>query len=281
MRDNMTCDLCNGKKYIELFKVSGKKDYDSPYKKDNIYTIVKCNNCGLVYTKDDLSLEELSNIYSEGYFTGRDERGYKKYIEKHENSFKNKFFNFIYRYQNHPGVHIKLVKKYVKNKGNLLEIGCAAGFFLEVARKKGWNVTGIELSEYASNYAREKLGLNVFTGKIEDLLKNGTIKKEQFDVVTLWATLEHIAVPSKLFESINYVLKLNGYLFFTTINFDSKEAKEQGKNWASIRPPKHLYYFTEATIKKYLEKYGFEIIQDADYTNKQMIIAARKTKNFK
>jgi 2-polyprenyl-3-methyl-5-hydroxy-6-metoxy-1,4-benzoquinol methylase len=162
-----------------------------------------------------------------------------------------------------------------------LEIGCAAGFFLEVARKKGWNVTGIELSEYASNYAREKLGLNVFTGKIEDLLKNGTIKKEQFDVVTLWATLEHIAVPSKLFESINYVLKLNGYLFFTTINFDSKEAKEQGKNWASIRPPKHLYYFTEATIKKYLEKYGFEIIQDADYTNKQMIIAARKTKNFK
>ncbi len=281
MIDNMACDLCKGKKYSELFKVSGKKDYNSPYKKDNIYTIVKCNNCGLVYTKDDLSRQEISDIYSKGYFTGRDERGYKKYIEKHENSYKNKFFNFIFRSQNHPGLHIKLVNKYVKNKGNLLEIGCAAGFFLEVAKKKGWNVTGIELSEYVSSYARDKLRLNVFTGKIEDLIKNGKIKKEQFDVVTLWATLEHIAVPSKLFESINYVLKPNGHLFFTTINFDSNEAKEQGKNWASIRPPKHLYYFSEKTIKKYLDKYGFEIVKDADYSNKKMIIAARKLRNFK
>jgi 2-polyprenyl-3-methyl-5-hydroxy-6-metoxy-1,4-benzoquinol methylase len=277
----MECDLCNGNKYSELFKVSGKRDYNSSYKKNNIYAIVKCSNCGLVFTKDDLSVEEIKDIYSEGYFTGRDERGYKKYIEKHENSFKNKFFRFIYRSPNHPGIHIKLVNKYANEKGNLLEIGCAAGFFLEEAKKKGWNVTGIELSEFVSSYAREKLGLNVFTGKIEDLIKNGNIKKEQFDVVTLWATLEHIAVPSTLFESINYVLKPYGLLFFTTINIESIEAKEQGKNWASIRPPKHLYYFSELTIKKYLSKYGFEIIQDADYTNKKMIIAARKLRNFK
>ena len=277
----MTCDLCNGEKFSELYKVNGKKDYNSPNKKNNIYTIVKCSNCGLIYAKEDLSDVDISDIYSEGYFTGRDERGYKKYIEKHENSFKNKFFRFLFRSTNHPGIHIKLIHKYQKKKGNLLEIGCAAGFFLEEAQKKGWNVTGIELSEYVSSYAREKLGLNVLTGKIEEFIKNNTIKKDQFDVVTLWATLEHVTAPSSLLESINYVLKNNGLLFFTTINIDSTEAKEQGKNWLSIRPPKHLYYFSESSIKKYLEKYGFEIIQDADYTNKKMIIAARKVSNFK
>ena len=276
----MVCDLCNNIEYRELFKISSKKDYNSPKKTKEDYTIVECNNCGLIFVKENVNENEIKDIYSKGYYTGRDERGYKNYIKKHSNTFLNKISKLSRRFKGNPTKDIHLINRYVKHKGKLLEIGCAAGFFLQEAKKNGWDVTGVEISDFAANFAKDELNLNVFNEKIERIINSGKLKKDQFDVVTLWDTLEHIAKPSSLLKSVNYLLKINGILFFSTLNIDSTEYINNGKNWKYFRPPKHLFYFSESTIKKYLEKYGFDIIYKNDFKNEIVVVGAKKISNL-
>jgi hypothetical protein len=45
-------------------------------------------------------------------------------------------------------------------------VGCAAGFFLAEA-KAFYEVQGVELSDWSSAYARDRLGLPVFTGTLQ------------------------------------------------------------------------------------------------------------------
>jgi len=276
----MVCDLCNNIEYRELLKISSKKDYNSPKKTREDYTIVECNNCGLVFVKENVDENEIKDIYSKGYYTGRDERGYKNYIKKHSNTFLNKISKLSRRFKGNPTKDIHLINRYVKHKGKLLEIGCAAGFFLQEAKKNGWDVTGVEISDFASNFAKDELNLNVYNGKIEEIINSRKLKKDQFDVVTLWDTLEHIAKPSSLLKSVNFLLKINGILFFSTLNIDSTEYINNGKNWKYFRPPKHLFYFSESTIKKYLEKYGFDIIYKNDFKNEIVVVGAKKISNL-
>lgn len=134
------------------------------------YSVAKCKNCGFVFVNPQPSLKELSE-----YYNGL----YKIPIETIKISQTNK---------------AKYVSKIIKNlkKGNLLEVGCSYGFLINNLHKNGWNVEGIEISKEASDYARNILGLDVFTGKIEEYNP-----KEKFDVIIMMDVLEHLTDPKQ------------------------------------------------------------------------------------
>ena len=150
---------------------------------------------------------------------------------------------------------LRKIEKY-KNGGRLLDIGCAAGFFLEVAEEKGWDVFGVELSEYASNYARER-GLNIFTGDVTAT----KFPDEYFDVITLWAVISNLQNPYNNLIEAYRILKKKGLIVIQTGNIDSIFAKLQGINWGILTPGGHLYYFSPKTLRKMLELTGFEIVK--------------------
>jgi 2-polyprenyl-3-methyl-5-hydroxy-6-metoxy-1,4-benzoquinol methylase len=138
----------------------------------------------------------------------------------------------------------------------LLDIGCATGFFLEKARAEGWSVRGLEVSQYASEYARHNLGLEVQTGSIVSL-PTGLPK---VDVVTMWDTIEHLDRPDLALQNIRRLLRPDGVLVFSTGDYDSVLRRVTGKRWRLFADPTHNFFFTKDTLRRMLEQAGYQIL---------------------
>ncbi len=297
----ITCNLCGSSNIHDWFTMKSDQVYVSGKKQANEYTICRCEDCELVFVKEIPTPEELQDIYSEGYYTGRDKMGYSNYAEKYE---KAGFFektrrrlrgalgrpknwaNLEYSLRRHTfngsnkSKDMTFINRCSTSQGNLLDVGCAMGSFLSTAKDDGWTVEGVELSEYGSQHTRKTLSINVFNGSLGDAVQSGSIKESFFDVVTLWDTLEHLTDPAVVFRDVNYALKEGGWFFFSTVNIDSLLAKREGEGWHFFRPPKHLYYYSEKTLKDYLHRYGFSIGADEDFRKDLIVVGARKDRSL-
>lgn len=227
------------------------------YIKDS-FNIVRCKQCDLIYVNPRPDEKLLAEIYRQEYH-----RAYqgKNFVQLHEGEFKKRLFE----------ERIKIIQKHKEGR-RILDVGCSYGYFLEVARERGWDAYGIELSQYAANYAREKMGLNVFNGDVFSIDSH-----DYFDVCTLWHVLEHIPTPIKSLQRIHRLLKKNGMIVIETPNINCSKAKKQKKSWGYLRLPEHLYYYTPATAKQLLSKCGFEIIHitSADFGSGVTAVADR------
>lgn len=293
-----TCNLCGGSNIADWFQINSDQFYVSEKQTRNIYTIARCADCDLVFVKEIPTAEELEDIYSEGYYSGRDTIGYGSYEEKFgKPSRVGKIFRRLQGLLNWPGKLLpKLeyaIRRYtfagdnkakdmcfinncVGKRGKLLDVGCAMGSFLASAKTDGWDVEGVEISEYSSRHARETLNVNVFSGSLNEAIKAGQIQAGSFDVVTLWDALEHLTDPASVFSDVNYALKDKGWFFFSTVNIDSLLARREGESWHFFRPPKHLYYYSEKTLKRYLNRYGFVVAMDDDYRKDLIVVGVQK-----
>ncbi len=223
------CNLCDSRE-SELFK------------EINGYQLVKCKHCGLIYLNPRPNHQELNKIYSAAYHIEK----ILKQDPKTDKAVEIEINKYI-------GRATEIVNQFGK-KGKLLDIGCSAGFFLACLKKYGWDVTGVEISQWASNFARKKLGLKVYTGKVEDVNFS-----DQFDVITMYHVLEHLPNPSNTLEKVYDILDTNGVLIINGPNFASFDRIWHGKEWRGYDLPFHLYHFTPDTYRAFLEKTGFSV----------------------
>ena len=109
---------------------------------------------------------------------------------------------------------LKLISEYAPGR-NLLDIGCATGWFLSEARKWGYRVVGLEPQESLVKVARKEVGkAAVVYGDIN----SSVIRRKKFDVVTLWSVLEHIGNSRGSLQRINSVMPRGGVLAIRTPN---------------------------------------------------------------
>ncbi|MCH8004062.1 MAG: class I SAM-dependent methyltransferase [Nanoarchaeota archaeon] len=234
------CNLCNSDSTRIFMKVDG-------------FNIVKCKNCDLIYVNPRLKFNELEKIYKNKiYFNNQSFKdtnytfyGYENYLlEK-----KDIIYTFIRR--------LNVIEKY-KKPGTLLDIGCALGFFLELALKRGWKARGIEISKVAAGYAKKHQKSPVFNGTLEEV----NYKKESFDVITIFDVIEHVPNPKKTILQIKNLLKPGGIISITTPNIGSLPAKILGKKWEEVRRVReHIYYFSDKTLNRLLKESGFKILK--------------------
>lgn len=158
----------------------------------------------------------------------------------------------------------------------MLDVGCAKGNFLGAARESGWQVKGVELSDYAAQRARAERGLDVFDGSLRVAIETGFVAPESFDVVTMWDTAEHLTEPLAVFRDCWSLLKPGGLLFVQTLNVDSDRAKKEGTGWHFFRPPKHLVYYGERTLKGYFERAGFRIVRNDNFAHDVVTLGGMK-----
>jgi SAM-dependent methyltransferase len=202
------------------------------------YAVCRCGSCSLVQVDAAPSREELERIYGEEYFTSE----------------------IFHDYVAERDVRVEAGRAAVRTlarlvpAGKLLDVGSAAGFFLEAASAH-YDVTGVELSPFASSYARETLGLRVFTGDVSDGLLDG----EQFDVVTLWNTIEHMADPVRAMAAVARITRPGALLALSTGDVSGPLARFDLQNWNLMVPPYHLLFFSPKTIDLLLAKAGFEL----------------------
>jgi 2-polyprenyl-3-methyl-5-hydroxy-6-metoxy-1,4-benzoquinol methylase len=94
----------------------------------------------------------------------------------------------------------------VKTTGRILDVGCASGTLLWLAKQRGFDVRGVEVSRGAAEFARNILGMDVVCGQLE----NGHFRDGDFDVVTMIHVLEHLPNPRQVIRGIFRVLKEDG-----------------------------------------------------------------------
>jgi len=196
--------------------------------------LVKCVQCGLVYLNPQPVDEEIRQLYSDDYFI-------QWYSSEEKREFSKKFFHTLF-------AHNQLM---TNGRGRLLDVGCGMGFFLEVAREWSWDVKGVEISPYASEHCREKMGLDVHTGTLE----SAEYESGEFDVITAFDVLEHLTDLPGFLSSVRRILKKDGRFLVIVPNYDSPVFQLDRiicglKKAPMPNIPEHLTYFRSDTLEK-------------------------------
>lgn len=140
-----------------------------------------------------------------------------------------------------------------KTNGKILDVGCGDGSLLKYMKELGWQTYGVEFNDVSSRYAREVLGLNVFSGKLEET----DYPEGSFDVITFFHVLEHLSDPLEALEKIYSLLDKNGLLLIEVPNFGGFEARIFRSKWVGVAAPLHLHHFTPRTLQMMLKNSGF------------------------
>lgn len=212
------CPICN----------SDQLSVMSKYHKDHL---VKCENCGFVFSDIIPAYTDLIQYYSERYE-------------------RTKYFSPITRKRYEE--LLDGFEKYRKT-GKILDIGCGYGFFLEVAKEKGWEVYGCELSKDAVAEC-EKKGIKMHFGDIS----TSPFDPGTYDVIVSIEVIEHLIDPNPYLKSSFDLLRSGGIFYVTTPNFDSYLRYRLGPQYDVIDFPNHLGYYTKKTLRDVFERKGFK-----------------------
>lgn len=237
--ETVNCPICGSKDFV----VFADELQDRLQKLPGSFRLVRCLECSLVYQNPRLSIRSLSSFYPENYEsfyvkTARGRLSFRKVLAE---------YGIWRRY--------RLINSLVKH-GKLLDIGCGTGLFLAfMAKMRNWQVLGIEPNDFASRYAREKLGVYVISAFPEQL----SFEKNSFDVVTMWDVVEHLPNPVEVLSKVNTWLKQDGVLVIRTPNLRSWDSMIFGEFWAGLDAPRHLFVLDKQTVVRLLEKSGFRV----------------------
>jgi trans-aconitate methyltransferase len=139
--------------------------------------------------------------------------------------------------------------------GSVLDIGCRTGDFL-MHWPSGLRKRGVELSAPAARIARER-GLEVIRSPIEHYSP-----EEPFDVVTLYAVLEHLVRPVRMLERLPQLVSPNGLVAIMIPTHQSLKPRlltRQGRRWHMYNPPLHLSFLSRQLLDSVMQTLGFRL----------------------
>jgi SAM-dependent methyltransferase len=142
-----------------------------------------------------------------------------------------------------------------RGQGRLLDFGCGAGVFLERMRNRGWTVEGVEVSGAVAEDVRRRTGIQVHAGS----LPHANLHDGQFDVVTMWQSLEHVHNPREVIAAARQLVAPQGQLLVAVPNLACWSFQTFGEHWFALDVPRHLNHFTPLTLTKLIESEGFVV----------------------
>ncbi|NDK54860.1 class I SAM-dependent methyltransferase [Pontibacter fetidus] len=229
------CPICGKEEFKNFLVVT-----DNSVSKES-FVIVECENCTFKFTNPRPDVESIGSYYeSEDYIS-------------HSNT-KTGIINRAYHVVRSITTKqkVELINRYAPGKGSILDYGCGTGVFLTACRKDGWNVQGIEPNDKAREMAAASVGITIATNIAE-------LANSKFNVITLWHVLEHIHTLNETISQLISHLTEDGVLIIAVPNADSHDAKEYKENWAAYDVPRHLYHFTQPTMKRFLKKHKMQL----------------------
>ncbi|HWR59498.1 MAG TPA: class I SAM-dependent methyltransferase [Thermodesulfovibrionales bacterium] len=150
--------------------------------------------------------------------------------------------------------HIRRIKK-IKPQGTLLDIGCAKGYFIDLALREGYSSYGLEISEYAGEIARRAVGKD----RVEiGTLENSSYQSDMFDIITMFDFLEHVPNLDSSLAAVSRLMRPDGLLYIVTPDTSSLSCKLMGSHWWHYKE-EHLYYFNERSLTMLLDRLGYMI----------------------
>ena len=234
------CPFCRSGNINQLFPV---KDYTVS---GEYFTIYNCADCSGMFTQDVPAQDAIGPYYAS-----------HNYIS-HSNTQKG-FINGLY----HKVRNITLTAKRKMigtitgmQRGNILDVGCGTGAFLNEMKTAGWQITGLEPDDGARRNAAELFGIYPLPSReLFDL------PAKSFNAITLWHVLEHVHQLHEYVDQFKNLLSDNGRLFIAVPNYTSYDAHHYEAHWAAYDTPRHLYHFSPVSMQRLMRQHGLEVIQ--------------------
>lgn len=240
MENITTCLICGNSNFTSLHTC---KDFVATGQN---FTIQKCSNCSFVFTNPRPAVDEIAPYYQSDKYVSH--AGKKEGL-----GIMYKIYDVVRNFSIQS--KLNLIKTYNAG-GKLMDLGCGLGYFLHgVIQDKTFDAIGVDVSDEAINYVKEKFGYNVVNEN-----KLDSFAKESFDVITQWHVLEHVHFLNERMVQLHHLLKQNGTLFIAVPNSDSWDSKHYKEYWDGFDVPRHLYHFNTKSFNLLMEKHGFKIV---------------------
>lgn len=236
------CNLCGASDARVLFR-------------KNTTDFLQCRQCGLEWVHPLPDMAKMHELYSSPKYYSTDnisQYGYSDYVRN-----KHLYVNLFNRRLD------EILRHTNGRRGLLLDVGCATGALLELARLRGWDVRGVDVSEYATRIAREYYSLEIFTGELAE----AAYPDEHFDVVVMDDLIEHVADPSALVQESYRILRTGGLLTLNTPNRAGLWHRLMGRRWFHYKQSEHTYFFSPGVISELLGRHGYHVL-DIDSSSK-------------
>lgn len=236
----MNCPLCLSQAELRLDQV---RDYLILKGESADHQIWYCPACQIAFSFPFLTEIELAQSYPAEY------EAYQK-----RKSITAVLLKLKYKQD------LKLVKKNLRPAAAIFEIGSGRGEFLAEARKQGFKVSGLEISQTGRKMAEQIFGLKLEAGS-----GNEVVFTQKYEAVILRQVLEHLDNPQKVLNNIfENGLKDGGLLFLKIPRLDSWEAALFKKYWHGYDLPRHRFHFSRQGIIKLLHQIGFKQVAVKD-----------------
>lgn len=208
--------------------------------------VLECRGCGLQFVSPQPSDEALDAIYREEYY---DAWGLKEneaaVAEMKRATFRHRF---------------ALVAPTLSPHDAVLDLGCATGYFLDVARVAGVDAFGVDLSEFASATAAERHGRDhIFHGEFAASHFPAN-PRNRFRAIFMSDFLEHVRDPRAVLTLAHERLEPHGTVVITCPRADSLSRHLFGRNWPHYKA-EHLYFFSRDALTRLLTQVGFERVE--------------------
>lgn len=240
MQRNIACIVCGSARHTELYSSTfdGSPEdaadcFLANRKRVAHGRIVRCDNCGFVYTNPQFTPAEYELIYGMAPSESDDSSDMQA-------ARKSRFSRLA-----------RIVHRYV-DPGPFLDFGCSKGDFLDVMNDE--RGLGFELG--APGKRKSVDGHPIITGSLFELQSRESISDEALSYVTAFDVFEHLPDLPVYIEHLRSLIKEGGHIVLTVPNLDSIVAKLTGRHWNMILL-EHLWYFSPLTLKKLLEQHGF------------------------
>ena len=207
----------------------------------NGFKLERCSQCGFIFVNPRPKESTLINFFKRS-------ESINLYSELVESTKKTRMINIF-----HPVA--ESINNLFPQGGELLEVGCGSGLFLESIQKcQKWELTGIEPSLKAVEICRKK-GLRVINSVLEDYSITN-----HYDLVVFWAVLDHFFNPFDIVSKVYTLLKPGGSIFIGNINIYGFDSIILNADNHAFNPPERLNFFGIESMKKMLERAGFKNI---------------------
>lgn len=220
--EDVSCGLCGSAESSGVFT---SRDYRFQTD-DSTFAVVRCTSCGLVRVNPRPVEADIHRYYHDEFYRAD---------ETPEDALRNlrpRLEGMASHVNRYP-------------RGRLLDIGCFRGELMEHLRAEhGWRVAGVEFSERPPNH----WGLDIFYGPLSD----APFDDGSFDVVTLWAVLEHVYDPTAVLAQVERLLRPGGVTIVLVPNFRSIP----GRFMRHDDIPRHVTMFTKATLCRSMARAG-------------------------
>ncbi|MBT6047893.1 MAG: class I SAM-dependent methyltransferase [Candidatus Scalindua sp.] len=218
--------------------------YNREYRIYNGYQLCKCNRCSLVYLDGRINPEEFIADAKEGLHSENKQTEYW--------SFPEMYHRYLFVFDNFFKERLTRCLRYNKNINTMFDIGAGYGFWMDYCRRQGIEVKGIEISEEAVNYGKEKMYLDIEKTSLEDFNFYS-----QYALYNLCDVLEHLKNPNRDLRIIHNAMKPESLLFVQVpdvLGFKIPINHNMGL-------PHHIWQFNFKTLKILLEKNGFYVLK--------------------